>query len=86
MKNAADSIKEANNLWKYFGIPATANPEEIDLQDYYAELLRIIYRNIFILYAEQRDMLPGSGTLYFQNFSLSSLICSSSSSAEGSDP
>ncbi|UYP44195.1 hypothetical protein NEF87_000480 [Candidatus Lokiarchaeum ossiferum] len=46
--------------------------EKIDLQKYYAELLRIIYRIIFILYAEQRNMLPGSGTLYFKNFSLSS--------------
>ncbi|UYP44194.1 hypothetical protein NEF87_000479 [Candidatus Lokiarchaeum ossiferum] len=46
--------------------------EKINLQEYYAELLRIIYRIIFILYAEQRNMLPGSGTLYFKNFSLSS--------------
>jgi len=46
---------------------------EVDLQEYYAELLRIIYRIIFILYAEQRNMLPGAGTLYFEQFSLSSL-------------
>ncbi len=46
---------------------------EIDIQEYYAELLRIIYRIIFILYAEQRDMLPGAGSLYFEQFSLSSL-------------
>ncbi|MHA1252294.1 MAG: Eco57I restriction-modification methylase domain-containing protein [Candidatus Helarchaeota archaeon] len=45
---------------------------EIDIQEYYAELLRIIYRIIFILYAEQREMLPGVGTLYFEQFSLSS--------------
>jgi len=47
--------------------------DEVDLQEFYAELLRIIYRIIFILYAEQRDMLPGAGTLYFEQFSLSSL-------------
>ena len=45
---------------------------EIEIQEYYAELLRIIYRIIFILYAEQREMLPGVGTLYFEQFSLSS--------------
>ncbi len=45
----------------------------IDVNEFYAELLRIIYRIIFILYAEQRDMLPGAGSLYFEQFSLSSL-------------
>ncbi|MHA1251089.1 MAG: Eco57I restriction-modification methylase domain-containing protein [Candidatus Helarchaeota archaeon] len=48
------------------------NNGQIELQDFYAELLRIIYRIIFILYAEQRGMLPGAGTLYFEQFSLSS--------------
>ncbi|MBD3213551.1 MAG: N-6 DNA methylase, partial [Candidatus Lokiarchaeota archaeon] len=47
--------------------------EGIDLMEYYAELLRIIYRIIFILYAEQREMLPGAGSLYFEEFSLSAL-------------
>lgn len=47
--------------------------DKIDVNEFYAELLRIIYRIIFILYAEQRDMLPGAGSLYFEQFSLSSL-------------
>ncbi|MHA1684753.1 MAG: Eco57I restriction-modification methylase domain-containing protein [Promethearchaeota archaeon] len=46
---------------------------KVDLNEYYAELLRIIYRIFFILYAEQRDMLPGAGSLYFEQFSLSTL-------------
>ncbi len=46
---------------------------EIDPQEYYAELLRIIYRIIFILYAEQREMLPCAGSIYFEQLSLSSL-------------
>lgn len=46
---------------------------EIDPQEFYAELLRIIYRIIFILYAEQRKMLPGAGSIYFEQLSLSSL-------------
>ncbi|MHA1150727.1 MAG: Eco57I restriction-modification methylase domain-containing protein [Promethearchaeota archaeon] len=45
----------------------------LDKEEYYAELLRIIYRIIFILYAEQREMLPGAGSIYFEEFSLSSL-------------
>ena len=47
--------------------------DKIDDNEFYAELLRIIYRIIFILYAEQRDMLPGAGSLYFEQFSFSSL-------------
>jgi len=47
--------------------------DNVDVNEFYAELLRIIYRIIFILYAEQRDMLPGAGSLYFEQFSLSSL-------------
>ncbi|KKN04558.1 hypothetical protein LCGC14_1096230 [marine sediment metagenome] len=46
--------------------------DEFDKEEYYTELLRIIYRIIFILYAEQREMLPGVSTLYFEQFSLSS--------------
>jgi len=46
---------------------------EVDTSEYYAELLMIIYRILFVLYAEQREMLPGSGSLYFEEFSLSSI-------------
>ncbi|MBD3213552.1 MAG: N-6 DNA methylase [Candidatus Lokiarchaeota archaeon] len=44
-----------------------------NIQKYYAELLRIIYRMIFLLYAEQREMLPKTDSIYFEEFSLSSL-------------
>ncbi len=46
---------------------------EIDKEEYYAELLGIIYRIIFLLYAEQREMLPMLDSIYFKEFSLSSL-------------
>lgn len=46
--------------------------EDFDIEENYAELLRMIYRIIFILYAEQRKMLPWVGTLYFEQFSLTS--------------
>ncbi|MBN1215715.1 MAG: N-6 DNA methylase [Candidatus Lokiarchaeota archaeon] len=47
--------------------------DKFDKEEYYAELLRIIYRIIFILYAEQREMLPGVGSIYFEEFSLTTL-------------
>ena len=43
------------------------------LNDYYAELLRIIYRIIFILYAEKRKMLPVKKGIYLEHFSLDSM-------------
>ncbi len=43
------------------------------LDDFYAELLRIIYRIIFILYAEKRKMLPVDKGIYLEHFSLSSM-------------
>ena len=43
------------------------------LNDFYAELLRIIYRIIFILYAEKRKMLPVEKGIYLEHFSLSSM-------------
>jgi hypothetical protein len=46
-------------------------------QQFYAELLHIVYRILFLLYAEQRGMVPGRGapldTLYRQSYSLTAL-------------
>ncbi|MHA1684754.1 MAG: Eco57I restriction-modification methylase domain-containing protein [Promethearchaeota archaeon] len=45
----------------------------INPEDLYHELLQIIYRLIFILYAEKREMLPDVTSIYHKHFSLSSL-------------
>lgn len=45
----------------------------VDVEALYPELLRVIYRVIFILYAEQREMLPGGDSLYFKQYSLTGL-------------
>ncbi len=39
----------------------------------YRDVLMTIYRMLFLLFAEQRGMLPGRGTLYMQEYSLTSL-------------
>ena len=41
-------------------------------KSYYAETLRVIYRMIFLLFAEQRQMLPTSG-LYAEEYSMNKL-------------
>jgi len=45
----------------------------IDLHAWYHELLQILYRLIFLLYAEKREMLPDASSLFFKQFSLSLL-------------
>ncbi|HIE31246.1 MAG TPA: restriction endonuclease, partial [Methanosarcinales archaeon] len=41
--------------------------------DYYSEILRVIYRILFLLYAEQRAMLPTRGSLYIDEYSITRL-------------
>ncbi len=51
----------------------TLQSSEETLQDYYAEILRVIYRVLFLLFVEQRGMLPGRGSLYAEAYSISRL-------------
>lgn len=40
---------------------------------YYGEILRVIYRILFLLFAEQRGMMPGRDSLYAQVYSIAAL-------------
>ncbi len=40
---------------------------------YYAELLRVVYRLLFLLFAEQRAMLPTKESLYIEEYSITRL-------------
>jgi hypothetical protein len=42
-------------------------------QEYYQELLMLIYRLLFLLYAEQRGMMPGRDSLYTDEYSITKL-------------
>lgn len=48
-----------------------ADPERA--REFYAEVLRVVYRLLFLLFAEQRGMLPGSSTLYADTYSVTRL-------------
>jgi len=43
------------------------------LQQYYAEILHVVYRILFLLFAEQRGMLPGRNSLYATSYSIAAL-------------
>ena len=42
-------------------------------RDYYGEILHVIYRILFLLFAEQRGMMPGRNSLYAQGYSIAAL-------------
>jgi len=42
-------------------------------RDFYSEILHVIYRILFLLYAEQRGMMPGRNSLYAQEYSITAL-------------
>ncbi|WP_254534033.1 Eco57I restriction-modification methylase domain-containing protein [Natrinema gelatinilyticum] len=46
---------------------------EEEAQEYYQELLMVIYRLLFLLYAEQRGMMPGRDSLYTDEYSITKL-------------
>ena len=45
----------------------------VEIKDFYQELLRITYRIIFILYAEAKELLPGVATIYYNELGLTYL-------------
>jgi len=42
-------------------------------RDYYGEILHVIYRVLFLLFAEQRGMMPGRDSLYAEAYSIARL-------------
>jgi len=44
-----------------------------EYEKYYEDLLYVVYRLLFLLYAEQRNMIAGRGTLYAEEYSVSAL-------------
>ncbi len=52
---------------------ARLRDNEQETRAFYAEVLHVVYRILFLLYAEQRGMLPGRSSLYAQEYSLARL-------------
>ena len=46
---------------------------EIIVKDFYQEILRVIYRILFLMFAEQRGMLPMHNSLYVEEYSITKL-------------
>jgi hypothetical protein len=42
-------------------------------QQFYGEILRVVYRVLFLLFAEQRGMMPGRDSLYAETYAIAAL-------------
>lgn len=77
--NLRDNVKRALELLGH-GLLTPALREKLadpdELETYYRQLLRVVYRSIFLLFAEQRGLIPGTAphaALYRTEYSLTAL-------------
>jgi hypothetical protein len=72
-KNVKVAIESLANGFLTPDLAQKMAQDEDFCRNYYAEILRVIYRMIFLLFAEQRGMLPTSGSLYAEEYSMNRL-------------
>jgi len=70
-ENVIKALEALGNGFIYFDDDLREKLQEDNqaCKDYYSEVLRVIYRMLFLLYAEQRGMLPLKG-LYIEEYSM----------------
>ncbi len=76
-ENVVKAIEAFGNGFLRSDLMDTLRNDEKECHNYYEEILRVIYRIIFLLYAEQRGLLGGRETpghdLYLENYSITAL-------------
>jgi hypothetical protein len=72
-KNVKVAIESLANGFLTPDLAQKMAQDEDFCRNYYAEILRVIYRMIFLLFAEQRGMLPTRGSLYAEEYSMNKL-------------
>lgn len=72
-KNVRKSIETlANSFLDQATAEKLVEDEEL-CREYYREILQVVYRIIFLLFAEQRGMLPSRDSLYAEEYSITRL-------------
>jgi len=46
---------------------------QAECDEFHHQILRVVYRLLFLLYAEQRNLMPSASSLYFQEYSITAL-------------
>ncbi len=76
-ENVVKAIEAFGNGFLRNDLMENLRADEKECHAYYEEILRVIYRIIFLLYAEQRGLLGGHGgpgnDLYLENYSITEL-------------
>ena len=71
--NVINAIEELGNGFLQGDIITELQNNEEKILQFYRELLIVVYRIIFLLFAEQRGMMPGRNSLYAEEYSISQL-------------
>lgn len=71
--NIKQAIEELGNGFLAGDIIQKLQEDEMYSSQFYSELLIIIYRVMFLLFAEQRGLFPGTTSLYMEEYSITSL-------------
>ena len=71
--NIKKAIEELGNGFLSGNIIEELQNNEEKCSQFYSELLIIIYRVMFLLFAEQRGLFPGTTCLYMEEYSITSL-------------
>ena len=83
-KNVKKAIESLGNGFLTPALSKEMMSNEVLIRSYYSELLRIVYRLIFLLFAEQRGMLPTRDSIYADEYSINKLT-EIAESASGED-
>jgi hypothetical protein len=72
-RNVKKAIEALGNGFLTTELSKKMTKDEEFCKAYYSELLRVIYRLLFLLFAEQRGMLPTRDSLYAEEYSITRL-------------
>ena len=72
-KNVKTAIELIGNGFLKGSIITKLQKSEKLANEYYSEILNVIYRILFLLYAEQRGLMPGRTSLYMNEYSITSI-------------
>jgi len=71
--NVREAIETLGNGFLTGELIQELQNNEEKCKEFYAEILIIIYRILFLLFAEQRGMMPGRNSLYAESYSMARL-------------
>jgi hypothetical protein len=72
-KNVKLAVETMGNGFMQGNIITRLQEDEEECKKFYNDILHVIYRILFLLFAEQRGMMPGRSSLYMDEYSITAL-------------